>query len=461
MDGEGADAIEALRTLVREHPDDADAHGRLGTWLLEHARRVQLAALARRRRADAAARALYGEALVHFQAALRLQPHKPQAARLCGHTQRELGDLEGARESLTSAWRLDPHDARTAADYAAVLTALGAPHTAIGILEQALKAHPGDPALHGELALVLLGSGTFARGWDEYEWRLQLPDAATARPMPWPRWRGEPLGGRTLLVTSEQGIGDEIMFASCFNDLLANARHCIFEVSTRLASVFARSFPSASIVTRSMARAPAVPAHAKVDCWTPAGSVPRVLRRSRADFPRQAGYLHADPGRVRNWAARLADSGRGRKIGLAWTGGLPGTMRASRSLALEQLRPLLAGSDTFIALEFNECADEVAAFNAAGDERILCWPDAVATLEENAAIVSALDLVISVPTATAHMAGALGQPVWVLVPALATWRYLWEGERVPWYPSMRVVRGLGQGCAGVVRRVRAALDGAA
>ena len=163
--------------------------------------------------------------------------------------------------------------------------------------------------------------------------------------------------------------------------------------------------------------------------------------------------------RVRHWAARLADIGPGRKIGLAWTGGLPGTLRASRSLALEQLRPLLAGNDAFIALEFADCSDEVAAFNAAGDERILWWPAAVETLEETAAMLSALDLVISVPTATAHLAGALGKPVWVLVPALATWRYLWDGERVPWYPSMRVVRGRGEGPEGVVRRVRAALDG--
>lgn len=451
--------IEALRKTLREHPDHADAHGQLGMLLLEQARDMLHAALAQRRRADDSARTLYLEALAHFRAVEQLRPRSAQAMRFCASVLRELGDLEGARKSLTSAWRLDPYDARAAADYAAVLAALGQPQEAIGVLEQALKVHPGDPALHGELALVLLGNGEFARGWDEYEWRFEMPDPAMARSIPHRRWQGEPLGGRTLLVTSEQGIGDEIMFASCFGDLLATARQCIFEVSTRLASVFARSFPNATIVTRSMAQAPVVPEQAGVDYWTPAGSLPRNLRRSRADFPRRAGYLHADPGRVRHWAARLADIGPGRKIGLAWTGGLPGTLRASRSLALEQLRPLLAGNDAFIALEFADCSDEVAAFNAAEDERILWWPAAVETLEETAAIVSALDLVISVPTATAHLAGALGKPVWVLVPALATWRYLWEGERVPWYASMRVFRGRGEGPESVVRRVRAALDG--
>ena len=455
-DSERARAIDALRSALLQNPDDPDAHGRIGTLLMDEARAAELHALSRRRQADETARALLGEALEHFRTATRLRPQSAQAARMRGYALRELGDLMAARESFAEAVRLGSHDARTAADYAATLCVLGDVRHAVEVLEAALKHAPEDPALHGELALALLGSGSFDRGWDEYEWRLRLPDAANSRAVPYRRWLGEPLKGRTLLVTSEQGIGDEIMFASCFADVLSSAQRCVFEASTRLASLFERSFPKAEIVVRSLERSPEPDRH-RIDCYTPAGSIARFLRRSPEAFPRHTGYLRPDPALRRQWSERLEAFGGRRKIGLAWTGGLPGTLRAARSVPLESLRPLLGTSDTFVALEFADCAEEVAAFNAAGKERITWWPEAVSNLEQTAAIVSNLDLVISVPTATAHLAGALGRPVWVMVPAIATWRYMWTGERVPWYPSMRVIRGLGEDRDRYMRRIRAAL----
>lgn len=440
---------------------DADAHGRRGMQLLEQARAVQTGALGRRRRADVQAATLYGEALEHFRAAARLNPASAQAARLAGVVLRELGDLEGARASFAQACRLAPDDPRAIADHAAVLTALNRAAEAIELLEAALRLHPENAPLHGELALALLGSGEFARGWDEYEWRFRLPDAGMSRPVPYPRWQGESLAGKTLLVTSEQGIGDEIMFASCFNELLEAAGRCVFEVSTRLVRVFERSFPLATIVTRSLERSPAQVVRQPVDYWTPAGSVPRFLRRATEEFPAQGAYLCADPERTRHWRERLTAMGPRPWIGLAWTGGLPGTLRAARSLDLEALRPLLAsGRGSFVALEFADCSDEARAFNAAGTERLAWWPEAVATLDETAAILGALDLLVSVPTATAHLAAALGRPTWVLVPVAPTWRYLWRGERMPWYPSMRVLRGEGpQPTSAVVERARVALEG--
>jgi hypothetical protein len=458
VEGSGRDPVEALRETLRAQPDRVDAHGRLGGLLLERAREVQMAALARRRRADAAARALYEEALEHFRAIQRLNPASAPAFRLCAIALRELGDLAGACEQFARAAQRAPDDAVVASEYAAALSAAGNPQRARQVLEQAVAAHPDEPGLHGELALVLLGEGAFERGWEEYEWRLRLPDATMARPVSRPRWRGESLAGRTLLVTSEQGIGDEIMFASCFPDLLARAGRCIFEVSTRLVPVFARSFPAARIVTRSIERGVAAEACAEADCWTPAGSVPRYLRTRWNEFPQVPGYLKADPERVRHWAARLDTLGSGLKVGLAWSGGLPSTLRAARSIALEALRPLFLPGITFVALEFTDCTEEVAAFHAAGRERLTWWPEAVQTLDETAAIASALDLVLSVPTATAHLAAALGRPTWVMVAGAPTWRYLWQGERMPWYGSMRLLR-----CApadapqAVITRARAAL----
>jgi len=454
----GRDPLEALRETLRAQPERVDAHGQLGSLLLERARAVQMAALARRQRADAAARALYQEALEHFRAIQRLNPSSAPAFRLCASVLRELGDLAGACEQFARAAQLAPNDAVIASEYAAALSAAGHPQRARQLLEQAVAAHPDDPALHGELALVLLGEGAFERGWAEYEWRLRLPDATLARTVPLPRWRGESLAGRRLLVTSEQGIGDEIMFASCFADLLARAERCIFEVSTRLVPTFTRSFPAARIVTRSLEHGVAPEACAEADCWTPAGSAPRYLRTRWDDFPQTAGYLKADAERVRHWAARLESLGGGLKVGLAWTGGLPSTLRAARSIALEALRPLWLPGITFVALEFADCSEEVAAFNAAGREQLAWWPQAVQSLDETAAIASALDLVLSVPTATAHLAAALGRPTWVMVAGAPTWRYLWQGERMPWYASLRLLRCAPEAApGGVVTRAREAL----
>jgi ADP-heptose:LPS heptosyltransferase len=140
----------------------------------------------------------------------------------------------------------------------------------------------------------------------------------------------------------------------------------------------------------------------------------------------------------------LAAAGPGPSIGLAWTGGLPGTLRSARSLSLEHLASLVRGfAATYVALEFLDCSAEVEAFNRQPGARIAWWPQAVSSIDETAALVAALDLVISVTTATAHLAAALGRPTWVLVPSVPSWRYLWQGEEMPWYPSMRVLRGGG------------------
>jgi tetratricopeptide (TPR) repeat protein len=455
-DGDWQAALAELGADLQ--PALADAHGRAGAEALERARTLQTAAMSRRENPGHAPLRAYDEALGHFTSAARLRPGNAQAHRWCAIVHRERGELEQARASLAEARCLDPRDPDIAADYAAALEAAGEVATAIALFEEALREHPHHAGLHGGLALALLGGADFERGWEEYEWRLRAPDASTARAFPFPRWEGEPLAGRTLLVTSEQGVGDEVMFASLFPELLAAAGHCVLEASTRLVPLFERSFPGATVLTRRLGEMPDWSKLPRIDYCIAAGSVPRLRRRSRADFPVHGGYLVADAARVAAWRERLAAAGGGRKIGLAWTGGLPGTLRASRSLGLEGLRPLLAGrGDVFVALEFLDCTQEVQAFNAAGAERVHWWPEAVATLEETAAVACALDLVISVPTATAHLAAALGRPTWVLIAGAATWRYLWQGERMPWYPSMRLFRGEGDREA-VVRAARVALD---
>jgi len=182
------------------------------------------------------------------------------------------------------------------------------------------------------------------------------------------------------------------------------------------------------------------------------------LRRRAADFP-GTPYLRADPARVAAWRERLGDAPQTLRVGIAWTGGLPGTLRAARSLPLDALEPLLALPNArFAALELGDCSAAVAAMQRRTGARIDAWPGVAANPDEAAALVSALDALVCVPTAMAHLAGALGRPVWVLVPGVGTWRYLWQGDRMPWYGSMRLLRRTaGAAPQSVVEQARAAL----
>jgi len=439
--GEHNAAIELLRRACAATKDDGEALALLGALLIERARELHAEAAARRTDASASSLRHYREAVEHLRRASGMAPTAAGRLRHLGIALREMGDIAGAHVDFAAAHRAAPQDADIGADLAFSLQCLGKTAEAMALYERTIATQPQSANAHAGFALSLLGAGDYQRGWDEYEWRLQVPGGGIRREFPFPLWQGEDLTGRCLFVYSEQGIGDEVMFASCFRELMAMAGHCVFESSKRLVGLFERSFPGAIVLSRDRSRMPDWAKLPKIDVHIAAGSVPRILRNAPQHFPSHEGYLTADAARVRHWRARLDAAGPGAKIGLAWTGGLPGTLRASRSYSLQALRPLLNWPGaTFVGLEFLDCSAEVEEFNRDGGARLHWWPEAVKTLDETAALLSALDLVISVTTTTAHLAGALGRPIWVLVPAVPTWRYQWQGERMPWYPSMRILR---------------------
>ena len=177
-----------------------------------------------------------------------------------------------------------------------------------------------------------------------------------------------------------------------------------------------------------------------IDLQIPMGSLPGLFRNSWDEFPRHGGYLRADPDRVAYWRARLDALGPGPKIGLSWRGGVAATRRHLRCIELEQLLPVMELPATFVSLQYGDCADDLSRLRLQHGRSLTHWQDALDDYEETAALTCALDLVISVCTAVIHLAGALGRPVWVLVPAIAEWRYMNRGERLPWYPSARLFR---------------------
>jgi len=179
----------------------------------------------------------------------------------------------------------------------------------------------------------------------------------------------------------------------------------------------------------------------RADCHVAIGSLPRRFRNALADFPAHDGYLEADPGKVAAWRRRLAGLPGARKIGISWRGGMKSSRQSMRSVPLERWLPIFGQPDVaFVSLQYTECRAELGELERIHRVRVHHWQEAIDDYDETAALVCALDLVLSVQTSIVHLGGALGRPVWVMVPAVAEWRYLQSGERMPWYPSVRVWR---------------------
>jgi hypothetical protein len=244
----------------------------------------------------------------------------------------------------------------------------------------------------------------------------------------------------------EQGLGDEIMFASCYPDAIERAGHAVIECEPRLAALFARSFPGVPVVPHSRSTPEAHPLRGHdVACQVHAGSLPAFFRREAAAFPDRARYLRADPARTRVWRSRLRPSGNERVVGIAWSGGLKHTRRALRSIAPDAFAELLrargAGNELrFVSLQHDDDGRVASIVSSHAGVSVEVFPSALADVDESAALVSALDAVVTVCSTVVHLAGALGVSTFVLTPAVAEWRYLRAGSSMPWYPSVKLLR---------------------
>ncbi len=354
---------------------------------------------------------------------------------------REFGQFEEGERLLRLALEPDPFWPVALSNLGWILLEKGDYARGLELLDAALARDPDDHETRLVRSYMNLKRGEFEQGWRDYEARHHSRFAMNP-PYHFAPWDGTPIGGKTLLIYGEQGFGDQIMFASCFQEAIARAGRCVIECDSRLVALFRRSFPSALVAASAPARERAAwTAQAQaVDCQIPMGSLPGFFRKRWEDFPRHAGYLRAAPERVAYWRARLDALGPGPKIGLSWRGGIPATRRHLRSLALEEFLPLLRLPAKFVSLQYGNCAEELDRLSREHGRILPHWQDALDDYDETAALVCALDLVVSVCTAVIHLAGALGKPVWILVPAVAEWRYLDRGQGLPWYPSARLFR---------------------
>lgn len=368
--------------------------------------------------------------------AVEIDPGPHTAWLNLGFVLQDAGKLDEALAALEAARDRAPDAPEPAAALSALWLRRGDAAQAQRLAEGALEldSENGDARL--ALAHAQLTQGNLAEGWSNYEARLR-GSTAVARRYPLPSWQGESLAGRTVLVWGEQGLGDEIMFSSCLPDLIAGGAHCVLDCSPRLRPLFARSFPEVRVGEQAVDG---------IDCTIPIGSLPLLFRTNADAFPRHGGYLRPDPARLAGWQARLAALGAGLKVGLAWRGGLLRTGQRQRSLDLGELGPLLRVPNVrWVNLQHGDTAAPLQQIRDTHGVTVASWDHAVADIDETAALVAALDLVITVCSTVVHLTGALGRPAWVLTPSAPAWRYQRAGTRMPWYPSVLLYRQLVHG----------------
>lgn len=340
---------------------------------------------------------------------------------------------------FSRALELNPKNNLARINLAVAYMKAGEPKKAVNQCNAALRHDPGSVNARYNRGLNYLMLREWEKGWRDYSIGLGQK-SRVRRDYGLPEWDGE--AGR-VLVYGEQGIGDEIMFATCIPDLL-KTNEVVIDTEPRLAGLFDRTFGCPVYGTRLSSDTPAL--EAKPDYQIAMGELPRHFRNSASDFPGSA-YLKVDPERRVQWKA-LLDTKPGRKVGLAWTGGIQVTGKKRRSFSAMDYFPLLNDSDTFVSLEYLEPDLQ--------DLPIHHWRRAVAKgvdFEETVALVSCLDFVVTCCTTTVYIAGALGIPCYVLVPELSSYRYHSKGE-FPWFNSVKLIRqGKGEDWRSVVDRV--------
>jgi tetratricopeptide (TPR) repeat protein len=412
------DAIDSFVLALHYHPDLVEARFQLG--------------LARLRLGQ------FADAIDCFRKVIELKPEHADARCNLGYVlHKHFEELEEAEAHLRRALELAPEKIETQTNLAMVLDYRGQSDAALQIYERILAAQPDDTEARVNRALILLARGDYANGWTNYEARHGLN---ARRDFGLPEWDGASLRGRAIIVHAEQGLGDEILFASCLPDLIAQADRVILECSERLEALFRRSFPRA-IVRSGKKDGPIdwIEEYGPVDFQLPIGSLPRWFRRDRAAFSRAGAYLLADSRAVGEWRDRLA-VGSKRVIGVSWRGGGPETRGRLRSVPLELLEPLLQQDAVFVSLQHGADVRELEGARA----HIRAFPGVTDDPDELAALIGALDLVISVDNTTAQLAGALGHRVWIMLSASPEWRYGLSGDTMPWYPSARLFRQGGE-----------------
>lgn len=393
--------------ILRDNPEDAVALFLVGTI---------------NARADR-----YGTALACFERVAKLQPKRAEAWNNLGMAHQECGQFAQAREMFRRALELEQKPSLMA-NLAAAYVSEGNYTEATRWCRKSLEKDPDNSGAKATLGFAQLAQGNWADGWKNYEHCLGGRFRKEVKIGDEPRWDGSHV--ENLFIYGEQGLGDEIMYASILEDAQKHATRITLECDKRLQGLFARSFPHIEVHgTRREDKHWA--AGRKFDAGAGMASLASLFRPSRDACPRKP-YLVADPERRLQWRALFESWGKP-VIGLCWTGGRAATGRVSRDVGLESFRPLIESTDAvFVSLQYTNATEEIKATGLPVRHmpRATQSPD----YDDTAALVCELSRIVGVHTTVHHLAGALGVPSTILVPSRPMWQYA-MGDRLPWYES--------------------------
>jgi tetratricopeptide (TPR) repeat protein len=445
-----AEAMRYFRKALQLAPEMPEAHLNLAK------------SLADKGRLEAAVR--------HYQQAIKFKPNYEKAYNNLGNVLKDFGQIDAAIENFRQAVCIKPDYVGALNNLANALRATDQLNEAILIYQQALEIAPDcaetycnlanafkdqgqfEAALdnyqqaiirrtdfaeaHFNRSIVLLLKGNFLEGWKEYEWRLQRNawQSAYANRSCLPRWDGETFVGKRLLVCDEQGFGDTLQFVRYLPLVKTLGGEIIFETRKELLGLF-DTFPGIDgVFERGSAESPAKIA----DLYIPLLSLPGVFKTNLASLPNQCPYIFAQPDKIASWRSRLGADGL--KVGIVWAGQSIHKEDRNRSCKIDQFAPLaqIPGVE-LIGLQKRPGSAQISALKVSNG-LLTNFGEELKDFTDTAALIENLDLVICVDTAVAHLAGAMGKPVWVLLPFIPDWRWMLNRKDSPWYPTMRLFR---------------------
>lgn len=423
------EALAAYDRAIALRPDFANAYNNKGNTLLklEH----------------------LTEAIGAYRKAIALKPDYTDAYCHMGIALRDLGLLTDAHDKFKRALAVDPSCAQAYFNLAELADKTRDRKALLANLDRAIALNPEFADAYWNKSLLMLLLGDFEQGFRLYEWGWKNKLRGTGRGFNQPLWLGqEPLAGKRLLIHQEQGIGDCIHYARYVQMAVAQGAEVIIEVVPALVTLLKRLNVPCTVVKLGD-RLPAF------DRYVPLMSLPLAFGTTLANMPPSAPYLSAAPERLLDWSARLGPQ-RHPRVGLVWSGSAAHKNDRNRSMALKDLSPLLS-----LPLEFHCLQREFRASDAEilQDLPMIHTHDkALNDFADTAALVALMDVVISVDTSVAHLAGAMGKAVWIMLPEAPDWRWLLERQDSPWYPSARLFRQEAEGdWPGVVQQLREAL----